>query len=98
MVREIKIIFKNQSSHISDMLYCWGQNTSEKVSNGEVDTESGTSTKTEKEHRKIKVIFFFSSLHLYLPLLTPPQYSLPPSDIISTHIIFFSNPMLEPVF
>lgn len=36
------------------MLYCWGQSTSEKVSNGEVDTESGTSTKTEKERKEDK--------------------------------------------
>lgn len=49
------------------MLDCSGPSTNEKISNGEVDKESEISVKTEKIGKK-KVIFFSSSLHLYVAL------------------------------
>lgn len=53
MVRKTKIIFKNQFSHISDMLDCWGQSTSEKVSNA-LCRHRISSIKTEKEDKEDK--------------------------------------------
>lgn len=49
------------------MLAGWGQSRAEMISNGEVDTESGTSTKKKREDKEEdKGYLPFSTLHLYL--------------------------------